>query len=136
MNNNFRKMEADLIVLENVNNKPVEHTDKVERQCWPNAHYSGRESLKVVGISASTWNENLERKKISNICLIRCQYWKHLWKAASALSCLAYYLQHFRWQRYQQVQYREQTFLSFASLRKIAAWIHHVLLSSPTWWWV
>ena len=45
-----KKLEADVAIVRNVNNKLVERVVATEHQCWENAQYSRRDTLEVVGI--------------------------------------------------------------------------------------
>ena len=56
----MKKVEADVAIVKNVNEKLVNQLIETERQCWANAQYSRRESLEVVGIPAYISNDSLE----------------------------------------------------------------------------
>ena len=57
-----KKLEADVTIVRNVNNKLVERVVSTERQCWENAQYSRRDTLEVVGIPMSVRDNVLEQK--------------------------------------------------------------------------
>ena len=38
MNNNFKKLEADVSIIKAVNNLLMKMSVEIERQCWANAH--------------------------------------------------------------------------------------------------
>ena len=48
-NNNFGKLQAELVVTKRVNSELCRRIVTVERQCWTNAQYSRRECLRVAG---------------------------------------------------------------------------------------
>ena len=47
---NYIKLESELSVARQVNNKLKEHIVSLERQCWSNSQYSRRECLEITGI--------------------------------------------------------------------------------------
>ena len=51
-----------MTIVRNVNYKLVERVVSTERQCWENAQYSRRDTLKVVGIPMSVRDNVLEQK--------------------------------------------------------------------------
>ena len=57
-----KKLEADVAIVRNVNDKLVESVVLTERQCWVNAQYSRRDTLEVVGIPMSVRDYVLEQK--------------------------------------------------------------------------
>ena len=57
-----KKLEADVAIVRNVNNKLVERVVATEHQCWENAQYSRRDTLEVVGIPMSVRDNFLEQK--------------------------------------------------------------------------
>ena len=56
----LKKLEANIAVVKTVNDRLVEIVIKTERQCWENAQYSRRDTLKIVGIPNSVGNSVLE----------------------------------------------------------------------------
>ena len=56
----MKKVEADVAIVKNVNEKLLNQLIETERQCWDNAQYSRRECLDVVGIPTSIPNDLLE----------------------------------------------------------------------------
>ena len=56
----MKKVETNVAIFKNVNEKLVNRLIETERQCWANTHYSRQECLKVVGIPTSIPNESLE----------------------------------------------------------------------------
>ena len=56
----MKKVEADVAIVKNANEKLVNQLIETERQCWTNAHYSRCECLEVVGIPTSIHNDSLE----------------------------------------------------------------------------
>ena len=50
LNNNFAKLEVELVVTKRVISELCKRTVKMERQCWTNAQYSRRQRLEVAGI--------------------------------------------------------------------------------------
>ena len=56
----MKKVEADVAIVKNVNEKLVSQLIKTKRQYWVNAQYSRREYLGVVGIPTSIPNDSLE----------------------------------------------------------------------------
>ena len=61
-NDNFAKLEAELVVNNRVNSELCKRIVTMERQCWANAHYSRRECLEVAGISRQVDDKNLEKR--------------------------------------------------------------------------
>ena len=51
---NHIKLESELSVARQVNNKLKEHIVSLERQCWCNSQYSRREYLEISGIPDKT----------------------------------------------------------------------------------
>ena len=45
-----KKLEADVAIVKNINNKLVESIVATERQCWKDTQYSRRDALEVVEI--------------------------------------------------------------------------------------
>ena len=56
----MKKIEADVAIVKNVNQKLVNQLTETERQYWANAQYSRQECLEVVGIPTSIPNDLLE----------------------------------------------------------------------------
>ena len=56
----MKKVQADVAIVKNVNEKLVNWLIETERQCWANAQYSRREGLEVVGVSITVCNDLLE----------------------------------------------------------------------------
>ena len=56
----MKKVEADVAIVKNVNEKLVNQLIETELQCWANAQYSRRECLEVVWIPASIPNDWLD----------------------------------------------------------------------------
>ena len=57
-----KKLEADLAIARNVNNKLVQRYVAANCQCWKNVQYSRRDTLEVVGIPTSVRDKVLEQK--------------------------------------------------------------------------
>ena len=49
----MKKVEADVAIVKNENDKLVNQLIETERQCWVNSQYSRQECLEVVGTSTS-----------------------------------------------------------------------------------
>ena len=66
----FRKLESDLAISRNVNDKLTKQLILVERKCWANEQYSRRECLEISGIPESIQDDDLEDcvTKIFNEC--------------------------------------------------------------------
>ena len=47
INEDFKKLESEVVVIKNVNNMICKQIISVERQCWKNAQYSRRDGVKV-----------------------------------------------------------------------------------------
>ena len=58
---NYIKLESELSVARQVNNKLKEHIVSLERQCWSNSQYSRRECPEITGISDKTEQKDLEK---------------------------------------------------------------------------
>ena len=56
----MKKVETDVAIVKNVNEKLVNQLIETERQCWANAQYSRRECLEVVAIPTSIPDDSLE----------------------------------------------------------------------------
>ena len=66
----FRKLEYDLAISRNVNEKFTKQLILVERKCWAKEQYSRRECLEISGIPKSIQGDDLEDCviKIFNEC--------------------------------------------------------------------
>ena len=66
----FRKLESDLAISRNVNNKLTKQPILVERKCWANEQYSRRDCLEISEIPESIQDDDLEGcvTKIFNEC--------------------------------------------------------------------
>ena len=71
-NDNFAKLQAELVVTKRVNSELCKRTVTVEIQCWANAQYSRRECLEVAGIPRQVDDKNLETKALSIFQKIGC----------------------------------------------------------------
>ena len=49
-NENFAKLQAEVVVTKRVNSELCKRIVTMERQCWANAQYSRRKCLEVAGI--------------------------------------------------------------------------------------
>ena len=49
-NDNFAKIQTELVLTKRVNSELYKRIATVERQCWANAQYSRRERLEVAEI--------------------------------------------------------------------------------------
>ena len=72
LNDNFSKLQADVIVAKNISNLLSQRVVDLERQCWANAQYSRRECLEVVGIPRSVDDNILEEKVIQVFEKVGC----------------------------------------------------------------
>ena len=61
-----KKLEVDVAVVRNVNNKLGERVPAREHQCWENAQYSRRDALVVVEIPLSV-RDNVYEQKVSDV---------------------------------------------------------------------
>ena len=61
LKNKFTKLESDLEISRNINNKLVEQVTRLERKCWENEQYSRRECIEISGIPQSIEQIDLER---------------------------------------------------------------------------
>ena len=66
----FRKLESDLAISRNVNDKLTKQLILVERKCWANKQYPCQECLEISGISKPIQDDDLEDcvTKIFNKC--------------------------------------------------------------------
>ena len=71
-NDNFAKLQAELVVTKCVNSELCKKLVTVERQCWENAQCSRRECLEVAGIPRQVDDKNLETKVLSIFQKIGC----------------------------------------------------------------
>ena len=60
----YDKVEAELHVSKNVNNKLVNQLNILERKCWTNEQYQRRECLEISGISDNISDNDLENAVI------------------------------------------------------------------------
>ena len=60
LNENFKKLESDVVVVKNINSIFCKRIVSVKRQCWKNAQDSRRECVKVVGLPSSSADGQLE----------------------------------------------------------------------------
>ena len=67
MKNKFTKLESDLEILRNDNNKLVEQVTRLERKCWENKQYSWREYIDISGISQSIEQIDLQKIVLNNL---------------------------------------------------------------------
>ena len=61
LKNKFTKLESDLEISRNVNNKLVDQVTRLERKCWGNEPYSTRKCIEISGIPQSIEQIDLER---------------------------------------------------------------------------
>ena len=71
-NNNFAKLEAELVVNKHVNSEFCKRIVTMGCQCWANAQYSRRECLEVAGIPQQVDDKNLVKKVLSIFQKIGC----------------------------------------------------------------
>ena len=64
LRSDFKKIESELSVSKNVNNKLHKRVVALERQCWGNNQYSRRECLEITGVPDSVSNDDLEKTTI------------------------------------------------------------------------
>ena len=64
LHNDFKKIESELSVSKNVNNKLHELVVALERQCWGNNQYSRCEFLEITDVPDSVSNDDLEKTTI------------------------------------------------------------------------
>ena len=72
LNENFGKLQSELIVVKQVNSVLSERLVSMERQCWVNAQYSRRECLELVGVPRSASDGDLEEKVLKIFEKIGC----------------------------------------------------------------
>ena len=71
-NENFEKLQSELIVVKQVNSMLSERLVSMERQCWANAQYSRRECLELVGMPCSVSDGDLEEKVLKIFEKVGC----------------------------------------------------------------
>ena len=71
-NENFEKLQSELIVVKQVNSVLSERLVSMERQCWANAQYSRRECLELVGVPRSVSDGDLEEKVLKIFEKVGC----------------------------------------------------------------
>ena len=64
-NDNFAKIQTELVLTKRVNSELYKRIVTVERQCWANAQYSRRECPEVAGTPRQVHDKNLETKVLS-----------------------------------------------------------------------
>ena len=62
VNTNFKKLEADVSIVETVNSLLMKKSVDIQQKCWTNAKYSRRECLEIVGIPTFIPQQDLEEK--------------------------------------------------------------------------
>ena len=62
---NYIKLESELSVARQVNNKLKKHIVSLERQWWSNSQYSRVECLDITGIPDKTDQQNLENTALN-----------------------------------------------------------------------
>ena len=72
LNQNFAKLESQLLVTKNVNSLLQERVIDLERQCWANAQYSRRECLEISGIPNNIKQDGLEDKVLTIFKKVGC----------------------------------------------------------------
>ena len=76
LNDNFKKLEGELIVSKKVNSELQKHIIQLEKQCWANVQYSRRECLELVGIPSSIEHDQLEDKVVEIFNKVGCNIMK------------------------------------------------------------
>ena len=71
-NDNFAKLQAELVVTKHVTSELCKRIVTIERQCWANVQYSRRECLEVARIPQQVDEKNLETKVLSIFQKIGC----------------------------------------------------------------
>ena len=71
-NENFEKLQSELIVVKQVNSVLSERLVSMERQCWANAQYSRRECLELVSVPHSVSDGDLEEKVLKIFEKVGC----------------------------------------------------------------
>ena len=71
-NDNFAKLQAELVVTKRVTSELCKRIVTIERQCWANVQYSRRECLELAGIPQQIDDKNLETKVLSIFHKIGC----------------------------------------------------------------
>ena len=57
LRNDFKKLEADLVISRGVNTKLRDRIISLEHQCWSNSQYSRRECLEIAGLPNNINND-------------------------------------------------------------------------------
>ena len=57
LRNDFKKLEADLVISRAVNTKLRDRIISLEHQCWSNSQYSRRECLEITGLPNNINND-------------------------------------------------------------------------------
>ena len=76
LNDNFEKLEGELIVSKKVNGELQKDIIQLEKQCWANAQYSRRECLELVGIPSSIEHDQLKDKVVEIFNKVGCNIMK------------------------------------------------------------
>ena len=63
LNNQFKKVEADVAITKDVNSRQVEQLLQTERQYWENTQYSRSECLEVIEMQTSVKDNVFEGKE-------------------------------------------------------------------------
>ena len=71
-NDNFSKLQSELVVTKQLNTELTKRIVTLERQCWANAQYSRKECLEVVGIPRQVDDNLLETKVLSIFEKVGC----------------------------------------------------------------
>ena len=81
LNDNFKKLEGELIVSKKVHSELQKHIIQLKKQCWANAQYSRRECLELVGIPSSIEHDQLEDKVVEIFSKVGCNIKKEYFEA-------------------------------------------------------
>ena len=68
----FSKLQSELSIAKQVNTELTKKIVTLERQCWPNAQYSRKECVEVVGIPHQVDDKHLEAKVLSIFQKVGC----------------------------------------------------------------
>ena len=60
LNNNFKRLESNIQIVNTVNNNLLKQLGNTERKCWADAQYSLRECVEVIGIPNTVVSKDLE----------------------------------------------------------------------------
>ena len=86
LNKNFSKLESELKISKQIKYLLQQRVIDLEKQCWANIQYSGRECKEMEGLVAELDHSNLEAKLVQNFSNILCYIYSEYIEACHRIS--------------------------------------------------